>query len=193
VRAERAKRVLVLPELPEVLAVPVDVEDVPELPRLNKLLQHSHARVVEEEVSGHEDEVALLRQRDELFGLVGDESHRLFDQDVLSGEKGATRELGMRHDRGGEDDGVELVVREQVAEVRRRPYARVPGTELGKPRVARVAEPRELRTRDGAEVSRQVRAPITEPGEPDAHDLTFHRPGKLQRRSAIRSAARPSP
>ena len=59
VHAERPERVLVRAHDPEVLPVRVDAEHVAELARVDELLQLAHARVVEEQVAGHQDEVAL--------------------------------------------------------------------------------------------------------------------------------------
>ena len=54
VDAEAPERVLVAPDRAEVLAVAVDVEDVAELARVDELLELRDARVVEEQVAGHQ-------------------------------------------------------------------------------------------------------------------------------------------
>ena len=67
VRAEAPERVFVFADLPEVLAIPVDVEQTAELLRVDEAFQLGHARVVEEQVAGHEHERPLFGQRDELL------------------------------------------------------------------------------------------------------------------------------
>ncbi len=107
VDAERPQSVLVLAELAEVLAVPVEVEHVAELPGLDQLLELRHRRVIEQQVSREEDEAALLRERDKLVGLRGRERRRLLDEDVLTGLERPAGELVMRRHRRGDDDGLE--------------------------------------------------------------------------------------
>ena len=68
--AERPEGVLVGPDDPEVLAVPVDAEHVAELAGGDHLLQPLDSRVVEEQVSGHQHEVVIVGEGDELVHLV---------------------------------------------------------------------------------------------------------------------------
>ena len=63
VDAERPERVLVRADDAEVLAVAVDAGDVAELAGVDELLHLAQARVVEEQVPGHEHEVPLARAR----------------------------------------------------------------------------------------------------------------------------------
>ena len=107
VGAEAPERVLVLADLPEVLAVAVDVEEAPELLRVDQVLQLGHARVVEEQVAGHEHERALLGEGDELLAEGRRKRERLLDEDVLAGEECLARELEVRHDGRRDGDGVE--------------------------------------------------------------------------------------
>src|SRR3954451_18852816 len=117
VDAERPERVLVLADLAEVLAVAVDDEHVAELPLVDQLLQLLHCRVVEQEVTRHEDERARLGEGDQLLHLGGLHRRRLLDEDVLAGrERRACKRVVRRH--GGRDhDRVDLVRREQLVEV----------------------------------------------------------------------------
>src|SRR5439155_15658401 len=80
VDAERPERVLILPDLAEVLAVAVDVEDVAELVRLDQLLQALDARVVEEQMTRHQHAPALLRGRDEVLDLGAGQRRWLLDE-----------------------------------------------------------------------------------------------------------------
>ena len=68
--APRLQGVLVGPDRPEVLAVPVDVEHLAEHTGVDDLFQLEDTEVVEEEVAGHEHQFALLGQGGRLFGLV---------------------------------------------------------------------------------------------------------------------------
>ena len=83
--AEASERVLVGPDLAEVLPVPVDVEDVAELARVDDLLQLPDSRVVQQQVAGHEDTAVRLGDLDELLRFHRRQRHRLLDEDVLSG------------------------------------------------------------------------------------------------------------
>ena len=162
--AERPERVLVRADDPEVLAVAVDAEHLAELTRADHLLQPPDARVVEEQVARHQDEVAFLGERDELVHLGAHHRGRLLDQDVLAGSERAPRELEVGRDRRRDDDGVELVVGEHLVEARR--SSAPAGSErrgLASCRI-RVAEPGELRQL--GEVAREVRSPVAEPATP---------------------------
>ena len=88
VDAEAPERVLVAAYRAEVHAVAVDVEDLARLARVDGSFSFATPRVVEKEVPGHEHEAALLRERDELLGVVRAEGHRLLDEDVLAGGEG---------------------------------------------------------------------------------------------------------
>ena len=104
VDAERPERVLVRADDAEVLAVAVDAEHVAELARVDELLQLADARVVEEQVAGHQHEVALGGERDELVHLAAAHRRRLLDEHVLAGLQRLLRELVVgRHGRGDHD------------------------------------------------------------------------------------------
>ena len=116
VDAERPERVLVLADLAEVLAVAVDAEHVAELARVDELLQLADARVVEQQVAGHQHEVALLGERDELVHLGAAHRRRLLDEDVLARLERLLRERVVRRHRRRDDDRLELGVGEQLVE-----------------------------------------------------------------------------
>ena len=69
---------------PRFWRVAVDAEHLAERPGVDELLQLLHAGVVEQQVAGHEDEVALRCQRDELVDLGALHGGRLLDEDVLA-------------------------------------------------------------------------------------------------------------
>ena len=121
VDAERPERVLVRAHDPEVLPVRVDAEHVAELARVDELLQLAHARVVEQEVAGHQDEVALGGERDELVHLGALHRRRLLDEDVLAGLERLLGERVVGRHRRRDHDRVELGVGQQLGEVGRRP------------------------------------------------------------------------
>ncbi len=63
VDAEAPERVLVAPDRAEVLTVAVDVEHLAELTVIDELLELADARVVQEQMAGHEHELALRGER----------------------------------------------------------------------------------------------------------------------------------
>ncbi len=160
VRTEAPERVLVLADLAEVLAVPVHVEQAAELLGVDEVLELGDAGVVEEEVARHEDERALLRQRDELLAERRGECERLLDEDVLAGEEGLARELEVRDDRGRDRDRVHLVVGEDVVEARRLARVGEAAAIALEPALVSVADPRKLGAVELVEVPREVRAPV---------------------------------
>jgi len=85
VNPERPECVLVRTHDPEVLPVAVDAQHVAELACVDQLLQLPHAGVVEQQMAGHEDEVARGRDGDELVDLRCAHRWRLLDEHVLAG------------------------------------------------------------------------------------------------------------
>ena len=142
----------------------------PRSPRVDELLQLQHARVVEEQVAGHEHEVALLGERDELLHLGAAHRRRLLDEDVLAGLERLLRERVVRRHRRRDHDRVER--RRSASRSSKsagRPRARVAARELlpGAPRRRRRAS--ELG--EVVEVADEVRAPVAEAGLADADRL----------------------
>jgi hypothetical protein len=182
VDAERPERVLVLADLAEVLAVPVDVENVAELAGADQLLQANDSRVVEQEVARHQYASVLLRTRDELLDLAAGQRWRLLDEHVLARFERALRELRVRHDRRRDNDRLQRVVGEHLVEVGRKARLRIARSEPLPLFVRKVAEPGELG--ELVEVPREVRAPIAEAREAD-----FRHGRRLASTSAIRSEA----
>ena len=191
VHAEAPERVLVLPDRPQVLAVPVDVEHLAELARVDQLLQLEDARVVEEQVAGQEGEPALLRERHQRLGVVGAERHRLLDEDVLARGQRPARELCVRRHRGRDDDRLDGVVGEQLVEARRGARGRVAGRgglQALRARVADPGEPGQL-----VEVPGEVGAPRPQAGDRDRGSAVGAHRLIVQSRSAILAEAFPSP
>ena len=125
VHAERPEGVLVRADDAEVDPVAVDAEHVADLARVDQLLQLQHGRVVEQEMAGHEHEVALLGDAHELVHLGGVHRRRLLDEDVLAGLERLLREREVRRHRRRDHDRVERVVGEQVVVALGRPRVRV--------------------------------------------------------------------
>ena len=84
VDAERPHGVLERPDHAEVHALAVEVEHVAERAGVDELLQRLHARVVEEQMAGHEHEVARFGERDELVHLGAAHRRWLLDEHVLA-------------------------------------------------------------------------------------------------------------
>ncbi len=161
VDAERPEGVLVRPDPPEVLPVAVDAEHLAESARLDQLLQLLHARVIEQEVARHENEVAFGGEGHELVDLAALHRRRLLDEHVLAGLEGCLRELVVRRDGRRNHDRVELGVAEHLLERLRPPRLRIPRLELVVLPVRRVAEPRQVG--EVGEVPREVLPPLAEP------------------------------
>ena len=165
VDAERRESVLVRADLPEVLAVRVEVEHLAELAGVDEPLQRRHARVVEQQVAGHQHEAVRLGGGDEILGVGRARRRRLLDEDVLAGLERALRELVVRRGGGGDDDRVQLRVGEHLVVVRGRPRPRI-ARPVALERVRRrVADPAQLG--EVGEVAGQVRAPVAEADQAD--------------------------
>src|SRR4051795_6957033 len=188
VGAERPQRVLVRPQLPEVEPVRVDVVDVAELAGVGDLLELRDARVVLEQVADHQRPAALRRRGDRPLGVGHRLRERLLDEAVLAGAQHALGERGVGGDRGGEDDGVELRIVQQVAQLAGEPRGRERARVALARRLGGVAAPAQLAAREGGEVTRQVRAPVAE-----ARDAQSDRHACILSAATTRSPARPSP
>ena len=162
--------------------------DVAELAGVDDLLQLRDARVVLEQVADHQRAPALLRRGDRLL-RVGDRlRQRLLDEAVLARAQHALGERGVARDGGGEDDGVELLVGEQLLQIAGEARARERARIALARRLGGVAAPGQLAAREGSEVARQVRAPVAE-----ARDAQSDRDPCILSAATTRSAARPSP
>ena len=62
-----------------------DEVEVPELARFDQIANRDDRRAVEERVSGHDHEPALVGEADQLDALVRGSGERLLDEDVLAG------------------------------------------------------------------------------------------------------------
>ena len=160
--AERPESVLVRPDDAEVLAVSVHAEHVAQLARVDELLELLDTRVVEQEVAGHEHQVAVGGERDEAVDLGRRHRRRLLDEHVLPRLQRSQREIGVRGHGRRHDHRVERLVREQLVEVGRRPCLRKTAARALDGAAVGVADPRQVRER--VEVSREVGAPVAEAG-----------------------------
>ena len=121
--------------------------------------------MVEEQVAGHEHEVALLGESDELVHLRCSHRRRLLDEDVLVRRQRAAREIEMRRDRRRDHDRVELGVGDQLVDIAGQPRVGIAAGEGLAHGGIRVAEPDEVG--ELVEVAREVRPPVAEAGEAD--------------------------
>ena len=166
VHAERPERVLVAADDAEVLAVRVHAQELAELAGVEELLQLEDARVVQQQMAGHEHEAALTREPQQLLHLGALHRRRLLDEHVLARLERLLRERVVGRHRRRDDDGVELVVGEQLVEVGRHPRLRMPCRELLPQLLRGVAEPRELG--ELVEVADEVLPPVAEADLADA-------------------------
>ena len=172
VDAERPERVLVLADHAEVLAIAVDAEDVAEVARVDHVLHLLHAGVVEQQVAGHQDELALRGEADELLHLHGAHRGRLLDEDVLPRFERLLRERVVGRHRRRDDDCLEVGSGEHLCVV-------LVDRDV---RIARGEPPAQLRVevaeRDEraeiVEVPREVRAPVAEADQADARLAAGH-------------------
>ena len=165
VHAERPERVLVAAHDPEVHAVAVDAAHVAELAGVDQLLELEHGGVVEQQVAGHQNEAACIGQRHELVHLSRSHGRRLLDEDVLACLERSLRERVVGRHRCRDHHCVELVVVQQVVEVRRRARVRVALGTRGEVLLVEVAKPPELG--EVGEVAGEVRAPVVEADDSD--------------------------
>jgi hypothetical protein len=150
----------------EVLPVSVDAEDVAEVARLDDLLQLLDARVVEQQVAGHQHETSLLREFAQLLHLARTHRRRLLDEDVLARFEGAARQLVVRRHRGRDHDRLDGVVGEQVVEAGRHPGPGVALRKSGPQLFVQVADPGELGQL--VEVAGEVPSPLAQADLTDA-------------------------
>src|SRR3990170_105945 len=144
VDTERPEGVLVRADDPEVLPVPVDAEHVAELAGRDHVLDASDARVVEEQVTGHENAVPVAGECHELVHLVPLHCGRLLDEDMLAGLECQPRELVVCRHGSRDDHGIEPGVLEHLVEGARERRLRVARRDVASLGLG-VAEPRELR------------------------------------------------
>ena len=102
------------------------------------------ARVVEQQVAGHEHQTSLLRELAQLLHLVGAHRRWLLDEDVLARLECAARELVVRRHRRRDHDRLDGVVREQVVETRGHVRCGVALREAHPQLFVQVADPGEL-------------------------------------------------
>ena len=122
-------------------------------------------------MAGHEDEVALLGDRDELVDLRRLHRGRLLDEHVLPGLERLLRELVVGRDGRRDHDGVQRGVAEHLVEALGPARLRIAGVELLLLPVRGIAEPGELG--EVGEVPRQVLSPLAQPGLADADAHSF--------------------
>ena len=165
VDSERPERVLVRADDAEVLAVAVDAEHLAQLASVDQLLQLLDARVVEQQMAGHQDEVALRGEPDQLVHLGCAHRGRLLDEHVLAGRQRLLRQLVVSRHRRGDHYGLKCLVGQHFVESRGGFRLRKPSSEQRQLFRGHVAQPREVG--EVVEVAREVRSPVAEPGDAD--------------------------
>ena len=115
---------------------------------------------------GHEDEVVLLRQRDELLHLLAAHRRRLLDEHVLARLERLLRERVVRGHGSRDHDRVDRVVGEQVLEGAGDAGLRVARRVLRLQLLVGVADPREVG--ELADDSRDVPSPAPDARVGDA-------------------------
>ena len=81
--------------------------ELADLAALEPLLGRDDGRRVEERVAGHQHELALAGDLDQLVALLDRRRHRLLDEDVLPGQQRGLGQLVVRRDRGDDADRID--------------------------------------------------------------------------------------
>ena len=68
---------------PQLLPFLVEMVDLPDLPFPEEPLDKLNRRLIEQEMTHHQDALVCLRQIHQLLGFARGERHRLLDEDVL--------------------------------------------------------------------------------------------------------------
>ena len=163
VHAERPERVLVRPHDAEVLTVAVDAEHLAQLAEVDERLQLADARVIEQEMAGHQHEVALGRRRYELVDLGAPHRGRLLDEHMPARSERPPGQVVVRGHRRRDHHRVDGVVGQELVEVPDHPRLGVARGEALLQRGIELAERRE--DAEIVEVPRQVRPPVPEAGD----------------------------
>ena len=71
-----------------------------------------------QEMADHENPAVSLGQRDQFLSVLRTESQRLFDEHVLAGKQNLFRQFEMPDCRGGDDDGMDGWLAEQIVKAR---------------------------------------------------------------------------
>ena len=166
VDAQRPECVLVDADDAEVLSVAVDAQHVPERAGVDQFLQLLDTRVMEQEVSGHAHEVALLREADELLHLRAAHGGRLLDEHVLACLERLLGEFVVSRHGCRDDDGIDLRVVQSGGQIGRDSRRRVAGGVLDAPFFVGIADPDELG--ELSEVPRQIPSPRADSGDRDS-------------------------
>src|SRR4029079_16337643 len=136
--------VLVRADHAEVLTVAVDAGDLAQLTCVDELLHPPETRVVEEQMTGHQHEVPLLREGDQLLHLLALHRGRLLDEDVLARLECLFRERVVGRYRCRDRDRRDGVVGERFLQRRRDSRVGIALGVLVAPCAVQVADPRQL-------------------------------------------------
>ncbi|MNT17274.1 hypothetical protein D3C72_1524150 [compost metagenome] len=158
VGAEAPEDVLLVAKLAEREAAAADVLDLAQFALADEVHEGFVGGVVLEDMPDHEDAAERIGGLGEVLGLVAGEGEGLFDEDVLAGLHGLHGEAVVGAGGGGDDDGLEGVVLEDVLEVGVGLDVGVLGVELREDVGAAVADGSE--GSEGVEVADEVGAPV---------------------------------
>ena len=168
-RTEMPERVLVRADPAVLVPIGVEVVDVTERAGDDELLQLAHCRLEENCVAHRQDPIACLGLVDEGLRFLAAECDRLLDEDVLVGLQRSLGEVEAIRCRRRDDDGVDAVVGQDVAEARGPARSRE-SRAVGHADVrAPVAEPTDLCAGQLVEGAGESRAALAEPHEGDAN------------------------
>ena len=111
-------------------------------------------------MAGHQHQVELLGERDQLGGLVGGAGQRLLDQHVLAGLERAADQVVVGVRRGGDRHRFDPRVGERRVEVALDPDAGMAAAEVFGAAFVLLAEPHQAELRALDDVADDVRSPV---------------------------------
>ena len=174
VRPQAPERVLIGAQLPQVQAIAVDVVDLSKVAAVSQVLERLDPGVVLQQMPDHQQSPGLLGRLHRALGIGHRLSQRLLHETVLAGLQDRRGQRGMRGNRRGQDDRVELGIFQQHPEIARRRHTGEPDRRPRPCLLGFVTAPRELAARQFGEVACQVRPPVAEPDHSDANGSGGH-------------------
>ncbi len=125
VRGERPQGILLAAYLSKIEPVGIDVVDTAQLARVDHVLEFDEGRMVVQKVPHHEDEFLFPGERDEFLAMAFIKDQRLFHIGVLAGRKRLAGYGIVGLGRGGDDDALDVITAQGLAQARTDGHLRV--------------------------------------------------------------------
>jgi hypothetical protein len=163
VRRQVPNDIHVVLEDAEVDAHRVDEQDVADFAFVDEVGHFPYRRAVDEHVIDEQQTADLCGHCDQLFGLGDRGRQRFLDEHMLAAVEGGFRQGEMSPDRGGDDDGVDLVVGEDILDVRGGGCGGILVADCSEAIRPGITKPGQMRVRARVQVADQVWSPISQP------------------------------